>query len=114
MEKISFKPSEIKSFLDSMVKYLSDELTDVLSQNIDRGWFSDYVHASVEDNGILFEIEYHPYVSEKTNLVIMKPNNNDQTQNIEKYILDQMDFCKINNDAHEIYDSQEYYISGEC
>ena len=86
-----------------MVKYLSDELTDVLSQNIERDWFSDYVYASVEDGDITIEIEYHPYRSEKTNVVIVKPNNNDQTQNLSQYILDQMDFCTIENDARRIY-----------
>ena len=103
MEKISFNPSETKSFLDSIVKSLSIELTEKISQNIEHNWIADYVYASVTENNVFFEIEYHPYNSSKTNLVVMKPNHNDQTQNIEQYILGKMDFCTIENEAYNIY-----------
>ena len=103
MEKFSEYHSKSELFFNSIVKSLSEELTGVLSENIDRGWFADYVYASVTIDEVLYEIEYHPYRSEKTNLVIMKPNNNDQLQNIESRILSLMDFCTIENEAYRIY-----------
>ena len=105
MEKISKYHSKSELFFNSIVKSLSEELTEVLSQNIDRGWFANFVYASVTINETLYEIEYHPYRSEETNLVIMKPNNNDQLQNIESRILSLMDFCTIENDARDLYNA---------